>query len=87
MANHRKIMLQHLQVTSWRQLLAIMGNYHFSTSTRQIKESVIQHLHQHLTNVDTFTTIVAQLDEDAKDALRGLLAADGALPVHRFEYS
>ena len=85
MTTNEKPLLLYLQATPWRQLLAIMGAHHCSTSTRQTKNAVIHHLHEHLTTIATLTSIVAQLNAMAKDALRHLLAANGSIPVHTFE--
>lgn len=85
MAANEKNLLTCLATTPWRQLLAIMGAHQFSTSTRQAKDAVIHHLHTHLTTPAALATIITQLDATAKDALRQLLVADGALPVHTFE--
>jgi len=62
-----------------------MGAHRFSTSTRQAKQPLIAQLQSHLTKTEVLSLILTQLDAFGKDALRQLLIAEGALPVHTFE--
>ena len=74
----------HLQAVSWRHLLALLAAHGLSITSSQAKTLLIQRIDSHLTQPAVLTVIVAQLDALGKDALRALLAADGALPVHTF---
>lgn len=76
---------EHLPIQSWRHLLAILAAHGLSISTSKAKTPLIAQLHTHLTKPETLVAIIAQLDPTAKDALRTLVTADGALPVHTFE--
>ena len=75
----------YLTNTSFKQLTAILAMHHLQRAAKDTKVNLIEQVHLFLTNVNTLTTIITQLDTDSKDALHRLLAADGALPVHTFE--
>jgi len=75
----------HLSVASWNHLVALLASHQLPRHARQTKSAFVALLAEHLTSIDTLIAIIAQLDGDAKEALRRLLAADGALPVHTFE--
>ena len=76
---------EHLQTVSWRHLLALLAAHGLSIASSQAKPTLIQQLDRHLTQPQVLNASIAQLDAVGKDALRALLAAGGALPVHPFQ--
>jgi hypothetical protein len=85
MNSHPQALISHLTQTSWYQVLAIRAAYHLRRNAKQTKEALLAELAQHLVQPTIITATIAQLDTVGKDALRALLAGDGALPVHTFE--
>jgi hypothetical protein len=68
-----------------RQLYARLAMHGLAIASSRPKTELIEQLHTHLTQPSLLTTIVAQLDSFAKEALRALLNTDGLLPVHPFQ--
>ena len=75
----------YLTATTFKQLAAILAVHGLQRAAGDTKADVVEQLYQLLTNVNTLTSIVTQLDTNAKEALRRLMAADNALPLHTFE--
>ena len=86
MSNQPRLLLDCLTNTPWKQLTALLAAYQLPRTAQQTKAQVIEQLHHHLLQTATITSIIAQLDGSAQAALRALLAAAGALPVHTFEH-
>ena len=74
-----------LSASPSRHLFALLANHGFAIASSRPKLTLINQLERHLKQPETLTSIIAQLDVTAQAALRALLAADGALPVHTFE--
>lgn len=85
MTDQRQALVTHLTHASWYQVLALRAAHHLARGAQQTKAALIAELAHHLLQPTTVATSIAQLDLIGKDALRALLAADGALPVHTFE--
>ncbi len=81
----QSLLMYHLNAASWNHLVALMAAHHLPRNAKQTKAAFVEVLNHHLLHRSTVTSIITQLDATAKEALRHLLAADGALPVHTFE--
>jgi hypothetical protein len=77
----------HLLLTALpsRQLYARLAKHRLAIASSRPKAELIEQLHTHLTQPPILATMITQVDDFAKDALRALLNAQGALPVHPFE--
>ena len=74
----------YLSQSSWQHLKALLAIHHLPRAAADAKATLIPVLSQHLVQPATLATMLTQVDAFGKDALRALLAADGALPVHTF---
>lgn len=74
----------YLAHCTWHHALALLAAHHLPRDAKQTKAALIDMLTQHLLQPATIATSIAQLDAVGKDALRALVAAGGALPVHPF---
>jgi hypothetical protein len=75
----------YLKQSSWQQLKALLIVHQLPRAASDTKTTVIDHLAEHLAQPTNLVVTIAQLDPIGKDALRALITADGALPVHTFQ--
>ena len=74
-----------LEQTPSRQLFALLATHHFAIASSRPKAELVERLYQHLTQRSTHEAMITQVNALGKDALRALLAADGALPAYTFQ--
>lgn len=85
MQTQQQLLVNHLAASSWHQLVALLAAHQLARAAHDQKAALVKQLAHHLTQPATIAAIVAQLTAAGKDALRQLLMADGALPIHTFE--
>lgn len=74
-----------LQQRTWRELRAMSYAHGLPFNVRFTKEQVCDHLHGMLVTRGALRHCLSHLDTQAYDALAALQAADGPIPLHRFE--
>jgi hypothetical protein len=75
----------YLAASSWNRLLVLLAAHQLPRGAKENKAHFVERLAHHLSQPSTLMVMITQLDPLGKDALRVLLAAGGALPVHPFE--